>query len=93
MYNEVLIRRICRQITCETDDQKVSELVSLLRSIIRNDLEEIELRMAFLRKRYATVLERDESGSWNCFTGNRHSSSSRTENYEWSTLETGEVAL
>jgi hypothetical protein len=46
------VRALCRDISAETDPHKVEELVSLLRAVIRDDQEEIRLRMSFLAKKY-----------------------------------------
>ena len=57
MYNVELVRMICRDINNAKDDsQKEQELVSLLQAVIREDQEEMRIRMAFLAKRYAAVI-------------------------------------
>ena len=57
MYNVELVRLICRDIHNATDDpQKEQELLSLLRAVIREDQEEMRVRMAFLAKQYADVI-------------------------------------
>ena len=50
-------RLICRDIDNAKDDpQKERELLSLLQAVIREDQEEVRLRMAFLAKKYAAVI-------------------------------------
>ena len=57
MYNVELVRLICRDIDTATDDpQKEQELLSLLRAVIRDDQEEMRVRMAFLAKQDADVI-------------------------------------
>jgi hypothetical protein len=57
VYDVELVRLICRDINNAKDDpQKERELLSLLQAVIREDQEEIRLRMAFLAKKYAAVI-------------------------------------
>ena len=57
MYNVELVRRICCDINNAKDDaQREQELLSLLRAVIREDQEEVRVRMAFLAKQYADVI-------------------------------------
>ena len=57
MYDVELVRLICRNINNAKDDpQKEQELLSLLQAIIREDQEEVRLRMAFLAKQYALAI-------------------------------------
>ena len=52
-----LVRLICRDINNAKDDpQKERDLLSLLQAVIREDQEEVRLRMAFLAKKYAAVI-------------------------------------
>lgn len=52
MYNFDLVRQPCREISVEKDPQKSHDLISLLQAVIRDDQEEMRLRMAFLAKKY-----------------------------------------
>ena len=56
MYNVDLLRQLCRDITNEKDSEKEQDLVSVLRAVIREDQEEIRVRMAFLAKKYANAI-------------------------------------
>ena len=56
MYDSELVWRLCREITDEKDPQRVEELISLLRAVMKEDQEEIRFRMKFLAKKYATVI-------------------------------------
>jgi hypothetical protein len=57
VYDVELVRLICRDIDNAKDDpQKERELLSLLQAVIREDQEEVRLRMAFLAKKYAAVI-------------------------------------
>lgn len=52
MYNCELVRRLCEQIAAEADQGKALELISLLQAVLKEDQEEIRVRMAFLAKTY-----------------------------------------
>jgi hypothetical protein len=56
MYNVDLLRQLCRDIANEKDPQKEQDLVSILQAVIKEDQEEIRVRMAFLAKKYADVI-------------------------------------
>jgi hypothetical protein len=56
VYNVDLLRQLCRDITNEKDSEKEQDLVSVLRAVIREDQEEIRVRMAFLAKKYANAI-------------------------------------
>jgi hypothetical protein len=57
VYEVELVRLICRNINNAKDDpQKEQELLSLLQAIIREDQEEVQIRMAFLAKQYALAI-------------------------------------
>jgi hypothetical protein len=56
VYNTNIVRQLCAEIAREKYSQKVQELLSLLHAIIREDQEEIRIRMAFLAKKYPIVV-------------------------------------
>ena len=56
MNNSNFVRKLCGDISKETDPAKVQDLISLLQAVIKEDHEEIRIRMAFLAKKYANVL-------------------------------------
>ena len=56
VYNFNIVRQLCAEIAREKDSQKIQELHSLLHAIIREDQEEIRIRMAFLAKKYPIVV-------------------------------------
>jgi len=56
VYNVDLLRQLCRDIANEKDSEKEQDLVSVLRAVIREDQEEIRVRMAFLAKKYADAI-------------------------------------
>ena len=58
VYDSGLVRRLSREITDEVDPQRVEELISLLRAVVREDQEEIRIRMRFLVKKYAPVISK-----------------------------------
>jgi hypothetical protein len=56
MYNSDLVRKLCGDILNEKDPGKVQDLISLLQAVIKEDQEEIRIRMVFLAKKYANAL-------------------------------------
>jgi len=57
MHNEALIRLICGKMNHETDQEKIDELLRLLRAVTQNDLEDVRTRMEFIRKKYAIAFD------------------------------------
>lgn len=57
MYDTALIRKLCGEIAEEKDSEKSQELASLLQAVIREDIEDIRTRMAFLRRKYESAFE------------------------------------
>ena len=55
MYDD-LVRTLCRGISDEKDPVKSGELISLLQAVIREDQEEIRVRMQFLANKYASAI-------------------------------------
>ena len=56
MYNAELVRQLCAEILTEKDKPRAEELIALLQAVIKEDQEEIRIRMAFLAKKYSDVL-------------------------------------
>jgi hypothetical protein len=57
VYNVELVRQICRDINNAKDDpQKEKELLSLLHAVIKEDQEEVRIRMAFIARKYASAI-------------------------------------
>jgi hypothetical protein len=57
VYNVELLRQICREINAANGDtQKEEELLSLLRAVLKEDQEEVRIRMAFLLKKYGGII-------------------------------------
>jgi len=61
VYNDDLLRNLCRNISNEKDSQKAQDLISLLQAVIKEDQEEIRVRMAFLAKKYADVIRESKA--------------------------------
>lgn len=57
MYNVAIVRQLCADIAAEKDPARVNELADLLHAVIKEDHEEIRVRMAFLAKKYADVIQ------------------------------------
>jgi hypothetical protein len=57
VYNLALVRQLCADIAAEQDPARVSELADLLQAVVKEDQEEIRVRMAFLAKKYVDVIE------------------------------------
>jgi hypothetical protein len=58
LYDTVLIRRTCRELSAETDPSKLQDLAWLLQSLIAEDPEEIRVRVSDLAKRYSFLRDR-----------------------------------
>jgi hypothetical protein len=56
VYNVALVRQLCADIAAEKDPDRVSELADLLHAVVKEDLEEIRVRMAFLLQKYADAI-------------------------------------
>jgi len=56
MYNSDLVRKLCGDILNEKDPGRVQDLISLLHAVIKEDQEEIRIRMVFLAKKYADAI-------------------------------------
>ena len=63
MYDVNVVRQICRDINEETDPLKTRDLVALLQAVLREDREEVRLRMAFLAKKYGIIESRSETAA------------------------------
>jgi hypothetical protein len=51
------VRQLCKEISEERDADRTSDLASLLQAVIKDDQEEIRLRMGFLARLYPAVAE------------------------------------
>ncbi len=56
MYSDSLVRQLCAEIAAANDHEKAIDLISLLQAVIKEDQEEIRVRMAFLSNKYAEVI-------------------------------------
>ena len=61
MYNSDLVRKLCEDVLHEKDPGRVQDLISLLQAVIKEDQEEIRIRMAFLAKKYANALSHPQA--------------------------------
>jgi len=58
VYSIELVRQVCRAINSASGDpEKEQELLSLLRAVIKDDQEEIRIRMTFLAQKYPITSE------------------------------------
>jgi len=57
VYNTDLVRKLCVEIAQEKDPEKAQELMSLLQAVMKDDQEDIRIRMAFLARKYALVAD------------------------------------
>ena len=57
MYNTDLVRKLCGEIAQEKDPDKSQDLMSLLQAVMKDDQEDIRIRMAFLARKYALVAD------------------------------------
>jgi hypothetical protein len=56
VFDVQLVRTLCKEITEEKDPPRVEELLHLLQAVIKDDQEEVRLRMSFLTRKYAAVV-------------------------------------
>ena len=63
MYNSDLVRKLCGDILHEKDPGRVQDLISLLQAVIKEDQEEIRIRMAFLAKQYGNDLKDSQAAA------------------------------
>jgi hypothetical protein len=56
VYNINLMRSLCGDIAREKDPDKTEQLLALLHAVIKDDQEEIRIRLKFLASRYADFL-------------------------------------
>jgi hypothetical protein len=56
MFDVNLVRTLCHEIGGENDPDKTEELLSLLQAVIKDDQEEVRLRMHYLAQKYARAL-------------------------------------
>jgi len=57
VYNVALVRQLCANLAAEQDPDKVTELADLLQAVVKENHEEIRLRLAFLVRKYADLIE------------------------------------
>jgi hypothetical protein len=55
VYNTGLVRQLCGEIVNEKNPEKAKDLISLLQAVIKDDQDDIRIRMAFLAKKYLGV--------------------------------------
>ena len=56
MYDPDLVRTLCREISIEGDPEKTEELLSLLQSVIKEDLEDARARLGYIRQKYQSAI-------------------------------------
>lgn len=61
VHDTDLVRLICSELAAETDPHKTDELYCLLRAVLTDDQEEVEVRMTFLAWRYPYLCLASES--------------------------------
>jgi len=57
MFNAELVRSICQKIAAESDLVTVRQLNSLLLAVIKDNHEEVRLRIAYLARAYAITFD------------------------------------
>jgi hypothetical protein len=58
MFNPELVEVLSEKLASEADPQKLHELNALLQAVIKDDVEEIRLRLAFLAKTWGITFDR-----------------------------------
>jgi hypothetical protein len=64
LYNPDIVRKLCGDVLSEKDPHKAEELISLLQAVIKDDQEEVRLRLAFLAKKYAEAISDSKAADW-----------------------------
>jgi hypothetical protein len=62
MFNPELVGVLCEKVSSEKDPQKLHEMNALLQAIIREDVEEIRLRLVFLAKTWGITIDLNDYG-------------------------------
>jgi hypothetical protein len=57
VYNPNLLRQLCSDLSNENDPQKFAELACLLQAVIKEDQDEVRLRISLLAKMYPAFAE------------------------------------
>jgi hypothetical protein len=58
LYDPMLLRQICRELSVENDPEKVQDLVALLRAVVENDQAKLRSESHHLVDRYPFLRER-----------------------------------
>ena len=61
VYNVALVRQLCSDIAAERDPSRIDQLANLLQAVFKEDQEEIRIRMDFLKRKYAKVIEQTKA--------------------------------
>ena len=61
MYDASLVRQLCAHIVAEEDPERTEELISLLQAVIKENTEEIRLRMVVLAKKYTDAISESKA--------------------------------
>lgn len=56
MHDIELIRRLCAKIRAEQNPEREHDLIALLQAVIKDDQEEMRMRLAFLTSKYAAAI-------------------------------------
>jgi predicted secreted protein len=56
VYDIHFIRALCDDMAHEKDPKKTEQLLALLQAVVKDDQEEVRVRMKFLARRYAHFL-------------------------------------
>jgi hypothetical protein len=55
VFDPDLVRKLCREIVQESEPEKITDLLSLLHAVIKDDQEEVRLRASFLGRKYGAA--------------------------------------
>ena len=61
MFNPELVRALSEKLASETDPQKLQEINALLQAVIKEDMEEVRLRLGFLARTWGITFDDFES--------------------------------
>jgi hypothetical protein len=61
VYDTSLVRQLCAEIVAEQDTERTEDLISLLQAVVKENTEEIRVRMAVLAKKYSDALSESKA--------------------------------
>jgi hypothetical protein len=61
VYDTSLVGQLCAKIVAEEDTERTEELISLLQAVVKENTEEIRIRMAVLAKKHSDAINESKA--------------------------------